>query len=146
MPSLVFLERDEQLRRRLVRLLTATLPEFSPIGQALDSEQLLCLCRSGPWDVAIVDLLTLTDNAIALVQRLHEACPSLAIVAISFSLELDRIAALLSHGLNGLVATEDVLDELAAAARSALADEQYLSRAMRRAYPSMLPDEADFVQ
>ena len=57
MPSLVFLERDEQLRRRLVRLLTATLPEFSPIGQALDSEQLLSLCRSGPWDVAIVDLM-----------------------------------------------------------------------------------------
>jgi DNA-binding NarL/FixJ family response regulator len=133
MTSLVLLVRDTAMHCRLVELLAFTIPDISPVGQALDDEQLLALARHGYWRVAVVDLLVARERPISTLERLRQECPRLPIVVFCFSLEPGRINRLLEIGVRGIVASEDISAELAPAIHSALDDEQYLSQAVQQA-------------
>jgi DNA-binding NarL/FixJ family response regulator len=138
MANVIFLETDAQVRARLAQLLSE-LPGIAPIGQALNGEQLVAACRTGLWDLAIVDLLDPGHEPIALVSRLRQEYPALPLIAVSFYLEPRVLQDCLRLGVLGLIASEDLVDELATAIRSALAGERYLSQAVRRALDDTAP-------
>jgi DNA-binding NarL/FixJ family response regulator len=132
MPSLVFYERDELVRQRLIAQLADLRPKLTPIGQALDLEQLLQMCQTGRWEVAVVDLFALPENPLGFVYRLRRRCPTLPLVAICSVLERSRLESLISLGVLGLLASQDLADELSVAIRSALAGKSFLSRTISR--------------
>lgn len=132
MTSLVFFVRDADYRR-MVELLSMTMPDLTPIGQALDGDEFLRWCRTGYWTVAVIDLLAPNSDPLPLLGRLRLNCPRLPIVAILVMVTRSRIDQLIQVGIRGLVASEDVPDELQPAIRSALAGARYLSRAVRAA-------------
>jgi DNA-binding NarL/FixJ family response regulator len=134
MTSLVFFVRDADYRRRMVELLSTTMPDVTPIGQALDGDQFLAYCRKGYWTVAVIDLLAPSSDPVQLLRRLQQECPHLPVVAIFFMVTPSRIDQVLRAGTLGLVAPEDVPEELEAAIRSALAGKRYLSRVVRLAF------------
>jgi DNA-binding NarL/FixJ family response regulator len=138
MASVIFLETDVHVRTRLAQLLNS-LPDIAPIGQAVNGEQLVAACRTGLWDLAIVDLLDPGHEPIALVSRLRQEYPALPLIAVSFDLQVSTLQHCLRLGVLGLVASQDLVDELATAIRSALAGERYLSQAVRRALDDTAP-------
>jgi DNA-binding NarL/FixJ family response regulator len=133
MPSLIFYERDERVCALLVELLLEATPELTPIGQARDLDQLLEMCQTCPWDVVVIDLLTVTTNKLAFMDRLRRACPETPVVAICFNLERQKLTGLMSLGVYGLVAAEDVPEALPCAIRAGLAGEAYHSETIRAA-------------
>jgi DNA-binding NarL/FixJ family response regulator len=138
MASVIFLETDAHVRAQLAQLLSE-LPGIAPIGQALNGEQLVAACHTGLWDLAIVDLLNPGHEPIALVSRLRQEFPALPLIAVSFNLEVVTLQHCLRLGVLGLVASEDLADELAPATRSALAGERYLSVTVRDALDDTAP-------
>jgi DNA-binding NarL/FixJ family response regulator len=138
MASVIFLETDVHVRTRLAQLLNS-LPDIAPIGQAVNGEQLVAACRTGLWDLAIVDLLDPGHEPIALVSRLRQEYPALPLIAVSFDLQVSTLQHCLRLGVLGLVASQDLVDELATAIRSALAGERYLSQAIRAALDDTAP-------
>jgi DNA-binding NarL/FixJ family response regulator len=123
--------RSQRSRSCSVSTAAKRLSDIAPIGQALNGEQLVAACRTGPWDLAIVDLLDPGHDALEIVSRLRQECPAMPLIAVSFNLEPGVLQDCLRLGVLGLIASEDLADELAAAIHSALAGERYLSRAVR---------------
>jgi two-component system invasion response regulator UvrY len=138
MPSLVFFETNPALRRRVMTLLVK-MPDIKPVGQAVTGAQLLELCRTGPWDAALVDLLAPRENAMGLLKQLREDCPTLPIVAVSFALEPELIKRCLALDIAALVASEDIPDEFEAALRTVIGGQDYLSNAVRRVLDAEAP-------
>ena len=138
MASVIFLETDAHVRTRLAQLLNS-LPDIAPIGQAVNGEQLVAACRTGLWELAIVDLLDPGHRPLELIYRLRQEYPALPLIAVSFDLQVSTLQHCLRLGVLGLVASQDLVDELATAIRSALAGERYLSQAVRRALDDTAP-------
>jgi len=134
----VFFETNAYVRAQLAQLLTE-LSDIAPIGQALNGEQLVAACRTGSWDLAIVDLLAPGHHPFELVSMLRQACPATPLIAVSFSLDRGTLQHCLHLGVLGLIASEDLTDELALAIRSALAGERYLSKTVREELDNTAP-------
>jgi two-component system, NarL family, captular synthesis response regulator RcsB len=119
-------EPADRLRNHLV-LFLRTSPGVEAVEEASHLTAFADLCSSGDWDVAVISVRVANPALTDLITALRAACPTMPLVIITLVLDAVLIRQRLEQGVAGIVAAEDIVDELPGAIRTVRTDRTYLS-------------------
>jgi DNA-binding NarL/FixJ family response regulator len=132
MVRVVIAERHLGVRSRLKSLLEAD-PALALVHEAAFAGELLAGCRQAAWEVALLDVSLKDRGGQESLKALRRQCPALRLVGLTFALDYPFLVECLEAGAAGLLAAEDLVDEVLPAIHAVQAGETYLSRAVRAA-------------
>ncbi len=126
----VLLVDDHPMVRRGLRGFLEQFDDFEVVGEAGDGVTALDLAARLRPDVVVMDLGLPRLDGIEATRELRARQPDVEVVALTGSLDEDRVMAAIEAGAAGFVIKDAEADDIAAAIRAARAGELYLDPAV----------------
>ena len=123
----ILIADDHQIVRDGLRTMFQDEPEFEVIAEASDGRRTVELARELSPDVVIMDITMPDLNGIEATRQIKAERPEVRIVALSMHPERQFVSEMLRAGASGYLLKDCPFDELAAAIRTAVTGEVYLS-------------------
>lgn len=134
MVTVVIAGRHLGVRSRLKAQLEAD-PALALVHEAAFAGELLAGCRQAAWQVALLDVSLKDRSGQESLQALRRQCPALRLLGLTFALDYPFLVERLEAGAAGLLAAEDLADEVLPAIHAVQAGQTYLFRAALDAGP-----------
>jgi DNA-binding NarL/FixJ family response regulator len=129
-PTRVLLVDDHAMVRRGLREFLGLFDDIEVVGEAADGREALTATETLRPDVVVMDLnLPLLDGVEA-TRELRAAHPEVEVVALTGTVEEERVMAAIEAGAAGFLLKDAEPDEVAAAIRAARDGEMYLAPAV----------------
>jgi DNA-binding NarL/FixJ family response regulator len=129
-PTRVLLVDDHPMVRRGLRGFLDQFDDLEVVGEAGDGVAALDLAARLRPDVVVMDLRLPRLDGIEATRELRARQPDVEVVALTGSLDEDRVMAAIEAGAAGFVLKDAEADDIAAAIRAARAGELYLDPAV----------------
>jgi DNA-binding NarL/FixJ family response regulator len=127
LPPVILTRHATDLRHGLKEILEAV-PNVRVIGTQAAAYELLALCRTASWVIAVLDFIGPAENTLEIFGRLRRERPDLRLIVMARSLDPNHIRHCLGLGVRGYLAAQDLPNELGSAVRAVLAGAVYLSK------------------
>lgn len=121
---------DHPMVRRGLRDFLELYDDFEVVGEASDGLAAIALASTTNPDVVVMDLRMPRLDGIEATRELRASQPGVEIVAITGSVDEDRVMAAIEAGAAGFVLKDADADDIAAAVRAARNGELYLDPAV----------------
>ena len=129
-PTRVLLVDDHAMVRRGLREFLALFEDIEVVGEAADGREALSATESLRPDVVVMDLNLPRLDGIEATRELRAARPEIEVVALTGSVEEERVMAAIEAGAAGFLLKDAEPDDVAAAIRAARNGEMYLAPAV----------------
>lgn len=123
----VLLADDHQIVREGLRTMFRGNAEFDVVGEAPDGRSAVQLAGELAPQVVVMDVTMPDLNGVEATRQVRAANPEVRVVALSMHPERQFVSEMLAAGASGYLLKDCPFDELAAAIRTAVAGEVYLS-------------------
>lgn len=124
---------DYTLFRQLLVRVLSDYPEFGPIREAKDGEQLLEKIQEQEPDIVLLDLNMPVMNGLKAMSVIRNTFPGLKVIVISMYREPEFIAKLIKDGVKGFILKDAILEEVATAIKLVAQGKRYLNEVMANA-------------
>jgi DNA-binding NarL/FixJ family response regulator len=124
----VLLADDHTLVRAGIRALLEKLPEVEVAGEASDGREILDLIKAQPPDVLLMDISMPGLNGLQALARIGRDFPHVRVIILSMHHNDEYVLQALKSGAAGYLLKRAATAELAAALKTVVAGEIYLSR------------------
>ncbi len=121
---------DHPMVRRGLRDFLELYDDFEVVGEAADGVAAIALALTTKPDVVVMDLRMPRLDGIAATRELRASQPGVEIVALTGSVDEERVMAAIEAGAAGFVLKDAEADDIAAAVRAARNGELYLDPAV----------------
>jgi DNA-binding NarL/FixJ family response regulator len=138
----VLLVEDHPIVRHGLRMLIDDEPDLHVCGEAESKANAWPLVRQLRPDVAVIDIALSDGSGLDLIQQIHDAIPSLPLLALSMHDENVYAERALRAGAKGYIMKREAMDKLMTAIRRVISGELYVSDAMASRLVSKLVDPA----
>ena len=118
---------DHELVRDGLKALLKTQPDMEVVGEAANGREALKLATECKVDVVIMDITMPDMNGIEATRRMHTTLPRVKVIALSMNNDRHMITEILCAGASSYVLKECAFAELAAAIRTVMKNQTYLS-------------------
>ena len=129
-PTRVLIVDDHAMVRRGLREFLALFEDIEVVGEAADGREALSASESLRPDVVVMDLNLPRLDGIEATRELRAARPEIEVVALTGTVEEERVMAAIEAGAAGFLLKDAEPDEVAAAIRAARNGEMYLAPAV----------------
>ena len=129
-PTRVLLVDDHAMVRRGLREFLAVFEDIKVVGEAADGREALSAAETLRPDVVVMDLNLPRLDGIEATRELRAARPEIEVVALTGSVEEERVMAAIAAGAAGFLLKDAEPDDVAAAIRAARNGEMYLAPAV----------------
>ena len=129
-PTRVLLVDDHAMVRRGLREFLALFEDIEVVGEAADGREALSATESLRPDVVVMDLNLPRLDGIEATRELRAARPEIEVVALTGTVEEERVMAAIEAGAAGFLLKDAEPDDVAAAIRAARNGEMYLAPAV----------------
>jgi DNA-binding NarL/FixJ family response regulator len=129
-PTRVLIVDDHPMVRRGLRGFLDQFDDLEVVGEASDGVAALDMAAEIRPDVVVMDLRLPRLDGIEATRELRARQPGIEVVALTASLEEDRVMAAIEAGAAGFVLKDAEADDIATAIRAARAGELYLDPAV----------------
>lgn len=126
----VLIADDHPLLRAGLKAVLAEELDFSPPGEAEDSEQLLKQVDERPWDAIVLDIAMPGRNGLETLSEIRRRRPSLPVLILSMHSEEQFALRAIKAGASGYLTKTNAAAELVRAIRRILAGKKYVSAAL----------------
>lgn len=126
----VVLADDHPIMLAGIRMLIASEPDLTVVGEATSGPQALSIVLATNPDIAIIDISLPEMNGIMLTRRLIEACPSIGIIVLTLHDDRSYIDQSLEAGARGYVLKKSTAECLIHAIRGVLVGGLYIDPAI----------------
>ena len=123
----ILLVGDEPMMRQGLRQLIATTPGMSVVGEAFDGHTAMDQIRTSEPDLVLADIHLPGMDGMESVRRMLTEFPSVKVIALSSSPELEFVQHALRSGVSGFVVKNHNFDELTRAIHEVMEHRLYLS-------------------
>jgi two-component system response regulator NreC len=146
-PIKLLLVDDHEVIRTGLRMLLASQPDLTIVGEAASGLQALEAAGECQPDVVVMDITLPDISGIETTRRLKEKYPTISVVALTIHEDEQYFFEMLQAGAMGYVPKRAAPDDLIAAIRAANANEIYiypsLAKALVKDYLGRTTPEAD---
>ena len=129
-PTRVLIVDDHAMVRRGLREFLALFEDIEVVGEAADGREALSASESLRPDVVVMDLNLPRLDGIEATRELRAARPEIEVVALTGTVEEERVMAAIEAGAAGFLLKDAEPDDVAAAIRAARNGEMYLAPAV----------------
>jgi len=129
-PTRVLLVDDHAMVRRGLREFLALFEDIEVVGEAVDGLEALSATESLRPDVVVMDLNLPRLDGIEATRELRLVRPEVEVVALTGTVEEERVMAAIEAGAAGFLLKDADPDDVAAAIRAARNGEMYLAPAV----------------
>ena len=126
----VLIADDHPLLRAGLRAVLADEVDFSPPGEAEDSDQLLKQVDERPWDAIVLDIAMPGRNGLETLSEIRRRRPGLPVLILSMHSEEQFALRAIKAGASGYLTKSNAAGELVRAIRRILAGKKYVSAAL----------------
>ncbi len=126
----VLIADDHPLLRAGLKAVLAEELDFSPPGEAEDSDQLLKQVDERPWDAIVLDIAMPGRNGLETLSEIRRRRPSLPVLILSMHSEEQFALRAIKAGASGYLTKTNAAAELVRAIRRILAGKKYVSAAL----------------
>ena len=126
----VLLVDDHAMVRRGLREFLALFEDIEVVGEAADGREALTATESLRPDVVVMDLNLPRLDGVEATRELRKARPEVEVVALTGTVEEERVMAAIEAGAAGFLLKDADPDDVAAAIRAARNGEMYLAPAV----------------
>lgn len=126
----VLVADDHPLLRSGLKHVLQLEPDFSPPGEAENSEQVLEQIECRNWDVVVLDIAMPGRNGLETLSEIRRRRPSLPVLMLSMHSEEQFAIRAIKAGANGYLTKTNAPGELVLAIRRILAGKKYVSPAL----------------
>ncbi len=126
-PLRILIADDHLVVREGLRQIFETVPDMTPVGEAVDGLEAVALATELQPDVVLMDLRMPRMDGIAAITRLHEQLPQLAIVILTTYEEEDLMMRGLQAGARGYLLKDADRETLFRTIRAAARGETLLT-------------------
>ena len=126
----VLIADDHPLLRAGLKAVLAGELDFSPPGEAEDSDQLLKQVDERPWDAIVLDIAMPGRNGLETLSEIRRRRPSLPVLILSMHSEEQFALRAIKAGASGYLTKTNAATELVRAIRRILSGKKYVSAAL----------------
>lgn len=126
----VLIADDHPLLRRGLKQILQEEPDFSPPGEAENSDQTLGLIREKPWDIIVLDIAMPGRSGLETLSEIKKLRQGLPVLILSMHSEEQFALRAIKAGASGYISKSDAPAELVRAIRRILAGKKYVSAAL----------------
>jgi len=126
----VLIADDHPLLRNGLKHILQEEPDFSPPGEAENSDQALERINEKPWDVIVLDIAMPGRNGLETLSEIKRRRPGLPVLMLSMHSEEHFAIRAIKAGASGYVTKNEAPAELVRAIRRILAGKKYVSPAL----------------
>ena len=126
----VLIADDHPVVRHGLRQMLAQESDVTVVGEARDGQEVIDLCGSVAWDVAVLDYHMPGKNGLELVKELRQKYPGRSVLILSMYPEDTYAVRALKAGASGYLTKESAPEDLVAAIRKVAAGGKYVTPAL----------------
>ena len=115
----IVIVEDNKVFREALELLLGLRADIVVVGSISDGEEVVPTCRRLKPDVALMDYRLPGLDGVEATRALREACPEVAVVALTASANREEMTALREAGAFATLTKDRELDEIVAAIQEA---------------------------
>jgi NarL family two-component system response regulator LiaR len=116
----VLVADDHAMVRIGITTMLEAFPDFELVGEAVNGEEAVELCRVVTPDVVLMDIVMPLKDGIAAMQMITELFPQIRVIAITSFEDAGKVQAALAAGAAGYLLKKVSAHELASAIRTAM--------------------------
>jgi len=123
----ILLVGNQQMMRQGLRELIAGTPGLRVVGEAFDSQSAMDQIRTLAPHLVLMDIHRPGESEVENIRRMVEEFPSVKVIALSGSSELELVLQVLYAGVSGYVVKNHDFEELTRAIKAVMVHRLYLS-------------------
>ena len=121
---------DHPLMRSGIRSTLEHASDIAVVGEAVDAQEALALCKKDPPDVLLLDLSMPGPSPLALLKQLREAAPDTNVIIVTAYDDAVYVRGLIDAGVAGYVLKDETSEALVSAVRAVHQGGTWFSRSV----------------